>query len=516
MAVSKRFWSFLLLAVLCVSAARVWSEPAGRVCFVAIEGDDSNPGTEARPWRTLKKAAAEAEAGMTVVVGQGTYAERLVLRRSGTPSAPIIFMARAGDSVTIEGKGISFPDPLWNGLIDIDKQSNITISGFTVANSASTGIFVVYSDNVAIERNRTINTANSGILAWYCRNVVIDGNEVDRTCMERPSEKQEALSVAATDVFRISNNSVHDGGTEGIDAKMGSSHGTISGNRAYGEATTGIYVDAWEQHEHDIEVFDNVSHGNQHGFAVASESGGLIERISVHHNVSYDNSSGGFWVAGWNRPTPHPLKDIQVYANVSYRNRWGFIVFANADTSIEGVRLFNNLAYDNTDSGITIAGTDDLSKDFLVRDVLVINNTIHGNGTGRQWDSGGIHLYNLDARGIVIRNNIVSGNVSFSIAVEPVAPPRAVEVTIDHNLIDGYRGTGRRIAGPRPSLEIRDLWTPEAPTSTCVKGQRQSIGGRPRESRRWTWTAALGRRERESTSGRWSSNNLRQGCAQPR
>jgi hypothetical protein len=430
----------VLLGLLWACGQAGGASTAGRLCYVAMEGADSNPGTEARPWRTLQKAAAAVEPGMTVVVREGTYSERLILRRSGTPTAPITFMARPGESVVIEGRNISFPDPVWNGLIDIDKQSNVTISGFTVANSASTGIFAVHGDNITIEKNRTINTVMPGILAWYCRNVVIADNEVDRSCMGRQNENQEGLSLAATDIFRISNNTVHDGGTEGIDAKMGSSNGTISGNRVYNQERVGIYVEAWEQHEHDIEVFDNASFGNRHGFGVASEAGGLIERIRVHHNVAHDNTSGGFWVVGWNLQTAHPIKDIEVYGNVAYRNRWGINIFANADTTIEGVKVFNNLVYHNTDSGVAIAGTDDLSKSFLVRDVVVMNNTILGNGTGRQWDSGGIHLYNLNARGIVIRNNIVSGNVSFAIAVEPVASPRTLEVTIDHNLIEGYLG----------------------------------------------------------------------------
>jgi nitrous oxidase accessory protein NosD len=434
-------------ALFCLSAAGIWPSPAGRIRYVSVDGNDANPGTEARPWRTLQKATSLAEPGMTVVVRQGTYPERLVLRRSGTASARITFMAQPGESVVIEGQGISFPHFLWNGLVDVDRQSHITISGFTVVNSASTGIFVVYSDDVIIEKNRTVNTATPGILAWYCRKVVIDGNEVDGACTGGGTEKQEGLSVAATETFQITNNTVHGGGTEGIDAKMGSSHGIISGNKVYDNASTGIYADAWEQHEHDIEVFDNVSRGNLHGFAVASESGGLIERIRVHHNVACENKSGGFWVAGWARPTAHPLKDIQVYANVSFRNGWGFNLVAQAGTSIEGVKLFNNLAYENSDSGITITGAEDPSAAFLIRDVLVINNTVHGNGGGGRWDSGGIHLYNLNARGIRIRNNIVSDNVSFSIAVEPSTPPRAVEVTIDHNLINGYRGYGKEDRG---------------------------------------------------------------------
>ncbi len=449
MEIFKRFGSVFLLSILCMSATSVWPEPAARTCYVAVDGDDANPGTEARPWRTFKKAVSAVEPGMTVVVKRGTYAERLILRRSGTPSARITFMARPGETAIIEGKNIAFPHPLWNGLIDVDGQKNITISGLTVANSASTGIFVVNCENVTLEKNRTVNTVMPGMLVWYCRNVVIDGNEVEAasTVGSDSPYGNECLSVASTDTFRISNNLVHGGGTEGIDAKMGSTNGTISGNKVYDQGQTGIYVDAWEQHQHDIEVFNNVSYRNKHGFAVASESGGLNEGIRVHHNTAYDNQGGGFWVSGWNRPTIHLVKDIQLYANVSYRNRWGFNVFAIADTTIEGVKIFNNLAYGNTDSGITISGTEDPKADFLITDVLVMNNTVYGNGGGRQWDSGGIHLFNVNAKGIVIRNNIVGGNFSFSIAVEPVAAPRVIEVVIDHNLIDGYRGYWKEIRG---------------------------------------------------------------------
>jgi hypothetical protein len=431
----------LLAALVCGGAAAAWPQPAGRTCCVAVNGDDAGPGTPERPWRTLAKAAAAVEPGMTVVVRGGTYRERLVLRRSGTPSARIVFLAQPGESVTIDGRGIAFANPLWNGLIDIDRQSHITISGFTVVDSASTGIFAVYCEDLVLEKNRTVNTAMPGILAWYCRDLVIDGNDVDRACTGGGLDAQEAVSVGACDAFRVSNNIVHGGPTEGIDAKMGCTHGTIQGNEVYGQTErVGIYVDAWEQHQYDIEVCHNVSHGNESGFAVASESGGLVEKIRVHDNVAYDNRSAGFWVVGWNRPTAHPLKDIWVYANRSFRNRWGFQVFASDSTRIEGVRLVNNLVYANTDSGIAIAGASEPSADFLVSDLLIANNTIHGNGVGRQWDSGGIHLYNLNARGVVIRNNILSDNSSFSIAVEAMQPPRSVDVIIDHNLIEGYRG----------------------------------------------------------------------------
>jgi hypothetical protein len=47
--------------------------PAGRVVTVSPDGDDANPGTADRPFRTVRHAATRAEAGDTVVLRGGTY-----------------------------------------------------------------------------------------------------------------------------------------------------------------------------------------------------------------------------------------------------------------------------------------------------------------------------------------------------------------------------------------------------------------------------------------------------------
>ena len=68
----------------------------------------------------------------------------------------------------------------------------------------------------------------------------------------------------------------------------------------------------------------------------------------------------------------------------------------------------------------------------------MINNTFYNNG----WETwgGGIALDNADAQNVVIRNNIISQNLYFQIAVTPGVP--AQNYLIDHNLIDGYRDHG--------------------------------------------------------------------------
>ncbi|MBN1676268.1 MAG: right-handed parallel beta-helix repeat-containing protein [Kiritimatiellae bacterium] len=70
--------------------------------FVAPDGADANPGTEAEPWATLKKAAAAVRPGDTVRIRAGVYAEPSVwFKRAGTQANPIIFKAYGDGAVRI-------------------------------------------------------------------------------------------------------------------------------------------------------------------------------------------------------------------------------------------------------------------------------------------------------------------------------------------------------------------------------------------------------------------------------
>ena len=64
---------------------------------------DDNPGTVAKPWKTFAKAAATAQAGDTVLIHAGTYAESTAVKNAGTPEKPITFRAFADDEVVMDG-----------------------------------------------------------------------------------------------------------------------------------------------------------------------------------------------------------------------------------------------------------------------------------------------------------------------------------------------------------------------------------------------------------------------------
>lgn len=71
---------------------------------VAMDGDDSNPGSRERPFRTLAHTLAIVKAGETVAIRGGTYREgQLQLTHTGQEGRPIVIRSVVGERVVIDG-----------------------------------------------------------------------------------------------------------------------------------------------------------------------------------------------------------------------------------------------------------------------------------------------------------------------------------------------------------------------------------------------------------------------------
>ncbi|MBW8003700.1 MAG: DUF1565 domain-containing protein [Planctomycetes bacterium] len=384
---SMRYLAFICILVTSAMVAN------GETFYVAPNGHDTNPGTLQKPWRTIQKASDSLKPGDTILIRAGTYREQVIPGRSGRNGNYIEYRAYPGDRVTIDGRDISLPE--WeSGLIHIEEVSYIRVVGLRIINAGphenSCGIYVDNSSHIVIEKNYTYNTVSSGIGVWNSSNIIIDGNEVELACNDG---EQECITVAGTGNFEIRNNHVHHGGPgtnggEGIDLKDGSHDGKVYGNLIHhlrGERT-GIYLDAWDKHTYNIEVFRNTVHDCSAGISLASENGGLLERIKIYNNIVYNNHTNGLEIGNWGE---------------------------------EGIPR------------------------RPIRDIKFINNTVVHNGTS-DW-GGGIHLENPDAKEILIRNNIFSQNRLAQISNE--AKLSAETLTVDHNLIDGFRDYEDEIHG---------------------------------------------------------------------
>jgi hypothetical protein len=204
----------------------------------------------------------------------------------------------------------------------------------------------------------------------------VAGNEVVGACT---GPWQEHISISNTDTFEVRYNHIHDvmpgtDGKEGICVKDASSHGKVYGNHVYNLNRVGIYVDAEAEYLSDVDVYQNLVHDIEAmGFSLASEQGGTLENIRLYNNIAYNNLVG-LWLSACCTAT-HPFKDI-----------------------------------------------------------TIINNTFAYNG--RNGWGGGIGIENMQVQNVVIRNNICSQNIYSQMA----APPSVLaELTVDHNLTDGDR-----------------------------------------------------------------------------
>ena len=80
----------------------------GDVLYVSLEGDDSNPGAETAPLRTLAYALCNLRPGQTLNIAPGVYKESIIMGAFGDSSAPIIIRAhpdpKGGQHPVLEGE----------------------------------------------------------------------------------------------------------------------------------------------------------------------------------------------------------------------------------------------------------------------------------------------------------------------------------------------------------------------------------------------------------------------------
>ncbi|MFC1850385.1 right-handed parallel beta-helix repeat-containing protein [candidate division CSSED10-310 bacterium] len=380
----QRLYPLVILFTCCMilndysEASTYYVAPSGNDGYTTVQAQ--NPAT---PWQTITKAANTMVAGDTVLIRQGTYIEQIELTTSGSSGLYITYQAYPGETATIDGSSISLPD-YETGLFVVEDVNYIKVSGLTMMNAGpnmnNCGIYVDNANYIILETNHTINTVSSGIGVWGSTNIIIDGNEVELACNDG---EQEDITVAGTDTFEVKNNHVHSGGPgnnggEGITIKDGSSNGQIFNNHVHdipNGERTCIYLDAWDKETYNLEVYQNLLHNCCGGISLASENGGTLHDVKIYNNIIYDSYGSGLEIGNWGEP------------------------------------------------GVTSRP---------VQNVTFINNTVYYcgyNGWG-----GGFGNENPDVTNIVVRNNIFSQNSEFQIANESAA-----SLTVDHNLIDGYR-----------------------------------------------------------------------------
>jgi hypothetical protein len=129
--------------------------------YVATTGSDSNPGTQAAPFKTIARADARASAGYIIHVAPGIYkvaapslqSNGILTSKSGTATARIKFVSdvKWGAKLVVSGTGIT-----WHS-----KGNYVDIDGFEISGSGRHGILTA-GHHLTITNNFIHDLAISG------------------------------------------------------------------------------------------------------------------------------------------------------------------------------------------------------------------------------------------------------------------------------------------------------------------------------------------------------------------
>lgn len=158
-----------------VAFTTVGKSPAAMTYHVAVNGDDDNDGLTCQTaWRTLNHAAAKAVAGDTVLVGEGTYHERVWLRGGGDAKRPVVWKSAPGEKVVLDGR-----DRTLSVGFEIVGKEHVGIDGFYFRMAKGPGYVSLYeSDHAKISRcfmnGQGFGYSPGLVRAWACSDLLVE------------------------------------------------------------------------------------------------------------------------------------------------------------------------------------------------------------------------------------------------------------------------------------------------------------------------------------------------------
>ena len=252
--------------------------------YVSPVGSDSNPGTLARPWRSVGRALNRAQPGDALILRKGLYAGRFEARRSGTPDAPISLRAYRGER------------PVFTGRLKVSGDyvcvTGMRFDGKGSPLGDSVLIYVSGAAHDEIFRNTVVNASMSGIYV---------GDDGDRS---------EQVSIIGN---------------------------YIRGNGTHERLDHGVYLG----HVNGGVVSNNIVVGNLAiGLKVAPEADGL----TLTQNTVVDNRRAGISVGGEDDWSSN--ENLVVNNIVAYNEEWGIRTYWERATG-RGNLALRNLVFGN-------------------------------------------------------------------------------------------------------------------------------------------------------------------------
>jgi hypothetical protein len=302
------FAASILLFILAQTGSPVYAEPTAASFYVALNGNDANPGTLSAPWRTISHAASSSAVrpGDTVYIRGGTYNEYVQQRISGSPGKLIVYRSYPGETAVLTGSGTF----RWHIL----EHSHVRLEGLTfrnfseggvqirTRNAGITGIEIV---NCTFENQQPapgsngsktihVTTTNS---TYPLNNILVSGNRlINVNSGDHPAIQVEGRARQV----RLLNNVITGASSIGIGIAGRVQFGqpnevivrgnVISGHGSPDKHSAGIYLDGAGEH---ILVEENIVFQGIQGIKVGLEqvAAALETRyVIVRRNVVFNNN----------------------------------------------------------------------------------------------------------------------------------------------------------------------------------------------------------------------------------
>jgi parallel beta-helix repeat protein len=400
-----RLWIVMLTTALLVTSCNNWmlnsrvspfdekgtpTVNSDKNFYVATDGNDSNPGTLALPWKTIQYAVNKANPGNTIFVRGGTYSESVKITRSGWPSLPITLTRYNGEVVTINGgEDVAlYPHGATPKYWIIDGLRLLSTNTFTVqfdswsCNGICNGI-----DHWTFKNNYI-----SGAMYIYGAYNLIDGNEVDGTVNNGNGGNgiQDLYDVSHHNIFR--NNNIHNFSQRGIWSMHRTHDNQFVGNTIHDIGVMCIDTDGYGTVEWRHTIRGNTIYNCKRGIEMENTFASVVE-----NNIIHDTKSNGIDVINYGATISADGTDKCQVGGES--NQYGDTDGNNdCEGNITNNIIRQNLFY-NTGSAAAIIS-------YHAGGIKILGNTIVGKN-GSKW---GLWLDSSYCPQIELQSNIFLGH----------------------------------------------------------------------------------------------------------
>ncbi|MGM1065120.1 right-handed parallel beta-helix repeat-containing protein [Saccharothrix sp. Mg75] len=333
------------------ATAAVATTSAADALYVAVDGDDGNPGTVDRPFKSIQRAVDLAQPGTSILLRGGTHTvtTNVQIRKSGEPGRPIRLANHPGERVVVDGEQLPASHTPVGGSIPREQRGTFHQEGSSWWHVS--GLEIV-----------------RGPYAWYCDGC--NDNVYERLVTRDNYESGFQLQGSSANnlILNLDSHGNRDPrkngeSADGLAIKEGSGTGNVvRGARLWNNVDDGF--DAWK-FTSPIRIENTIAHGNGYN------------RWDL---PDFSGDGNGFKLGGGD---PAPAAAHTVVNTMAFRNA----AHGYTDNGNPGaITLTRNTAWKNAKTGFTV----NRSRSTLTGNLAVNNASPVSLGTstasGNSWN----------------------------------------------------------------------------------------------------------------------------------